>query len=124
MVAVGTTRGDVAMCWMCDHPGSTTDDYVSPQRAARLLNIVGERSVRDGPPRPGDQIDIRPGPILEVVEVEHPDAQMNCAAAICGSEVRALQLVWADEHGRWPWRPGFNDGRGRQPVLGLRATVD
>ncbi|EUA35724.1 hypothetical protein I552_6526 [Mycobacterium xenopi 3993] len=137
------------MCWMCDHPGSTMQEYlaevrktmlrhgwavqyvedarvpyaytvgltrhdvpellvtgVPPQRAVRLLNLVGERSVREGPPAPGVQIEIRPGPLLEVVEVEHPDAHMNCAAAIFGNELRALQLVWADRRGRWPWVPG------------------
>lgn len=152
------------MCWMCDHPGSTMQEYlaevrktmlrhgwavqyvedarvpyaytvgltrhdvpellvtgVPPQRAVRLLNLVGERSVREGPPAPRVQIEIRPGPLLEVVEVEHPDAHMNCAAAIFGNELRALQLVWADRRGRWPWGPGFNDGRGSQPVLGART---
>ena len=37
---------------------------------------------------------------------------------------RALQLVWADRRGRWPWAADFDDGRGTQPVLGLRVGND
>jgi hypothetical protein len=43
---------------------------------------------------------------------------MNAVVAIHGSNVRGLQLVWADSRGRWPWSPGFNNGRATQPMLG------
>lgn len=155
------------MCWMCEHPGSTNQDYldelrttmlehgwavqyvesdrtqyactiglydrglpellvtgVSPRRAARLLNGVAENAVRGEPPTPGEQITLRAGPLIEAVAVEHPDAHMDVVVALYGSELRALQLVWADGRGRWPWAAGFGDGRGRQPVLGVRATSD
>lgn len=155
------------MCWMCDHPGSTREDYlaevrakmlrhgwavqyvesdrvpfaytvgltrrtlpellvtgVSPQRAARLLNVGAETAVRGDRLAPGMQITLRAGPLVEVVEVEHPDAHMYAAVAIFGGELRALQLVWADRRGRWPWAAGFDDGRVRQPVLGVRAAPD
>jgi Domain of unknown function (DUF4262) len=153
------------MCWMCDHPGSTIDDYldhlrsvvdehgwstqfvednrtpyaytiglhghglpellitgVSPQRAVRVLNSVARIAIRDYAPMPGDRIQLPAGPLLEVVSVDHPDAHMNIAVAFYGPELRALQLVWADGHGRWPWAARFSDGRGRQPVLGMRAA--
>jgi hypothetical protein len=153
------------MCWMCDHPGSTIDDYldhlhsivlehgwavqyvednrtpyaytvglhecglpellvtgVSPQRAKRMLNSVARTELREAPLTPGDRIQLPAGPLLEIVTVDHPDAHMNMAVAFYGPEIRALQLVWADGHGRWPWAAGFSDGRGRQPVLGLRAA--
>ncbi len=118
------------MCWMCDHPGSTPQEYlaellvtgVSPQRALRLLNGVARQALDSGPPVPGAQIAVPAGPIVEVVEVEHPDAHLNCAAAIFDSQLRALQLVWADRRGRWPWVADFDDGRYTQPVLGVRAT--
>ena len=151
------------MCWMCDHPGSTKEDYLAevratmlehgwavqfveddrvpfaytvgltgrglpellvtglpPQRAARLLNRVAQTAVGGDPPTAGAQFTVRAGPLVEVVEVEHPDAHMDCAVAFYGSKLRALQLVWADARGRWPWARGFNDGRGGQPVLGVR----
>ena len=97
---------------------------VSPQRAARLLNRLAERAVDGEPPTRGEQIALRAGPLIEIVEVEHPDAHMDTAVAFYGSEFRALQLVWADGQGRWPWDARFGGRRGGQPVLGVRAAHD
>lgn len=97
---------------------------VSPQRAARLLNGVARKSVGRGAPVPGTQFTVPSGPLIEIVEVEHPDAHLNFAVAFFGSETRALQLVWADQRGRWPWAADFDNGRGTQPVLGVRVTPD
>ena len=153
------------MCWMCDHPGSTIDDYldrvrsmvlehgwatqyveddwtpyaytiglhdlrlpellgtgVSPQRALRVLKGVARIAMRDAPPRPGDRIQLPAGPLIEIVNIDHPDAHMDMAVAFNGIEFSARQLVWADGRGRWPWAAGFSDGIGRQPVLGMRAA--
>jgi hypothetical protein len=60
---------------------------------------------------------------VQFVEVEHPDVHLKFAVEICGSDVRALQLVWADDRGRWPWDAGWGHGRRRQPVLGVRSPV-
>ena len=87
-----------------------------------MLNTVGRMTVRHGPPTPGTRIQLPAGPLIEVVEVEHPDAHMDTAVAFFGTDFRALQLVWADRDGRWPWAVGFNENRGRQPVLGVRAA--
>ena len=155
------------MCWMCDHPGATIEDYfdelrsndaasragrcstsratephtltrsgcttgalpellvtgVSPQRATRLLNSLARDTLRGTTFTPGQQISVPTGPLVEIVEVNHPDAHMNLAVAFGGPDVRALQLVWADGRGRWPWAPGFCDGRTRQPVLGYRRRA-
>ena len=124
------------MCWMCDHPGSTKEDYLAevratmlehgwavqfveddrvpfaytvgltgrglpellvtglpPQRAARLLNRVAQTAVGGDPPTAGAQFTVRAGRRVEVVEVEHSDAHMDCAVAFYGSKLRALQLV-------------------------------
>lgn len=155
------------MCWQCDHPGSSMQDYldelyetmmqhgwavqyvederapfaytlgltrcdlpellitgVSSQRAVRLLNAVARRSVARGAPIPGAQFAIPSGPLIEVVQVDHPNAHLNFAVPLLGGEIRALQLVWADRRGRWPWAEEFNNGRATQPVLGLRAPCD
>ena len=152
------------MCWQCDHPDSTVDDYfdelraiirtqgwavqfvesdrtpyaytiglhdwdvpellvtgVSPHRAMRLLTSVARDAVRGDKFTPGQQFTIPVGPVIEIVEVAHPDAHMNFAVAFGGPEIRALQLVWADGRGRWPWSAEFADGRATQPVLGVRA---
>ena len=152
------------MCWQCDNPDRTIEDYfgevretirthgwmvqyvesdrtpfaytiglhdwgfpelsitaVSPQRATRLLNTVARYAVADKNLTPGQQIKVPDGPLIEIVEMSHPDAHLNFAVAFGGPEIRALQLVWADGRGRWPWSAAFCDGRRKQPVLGVRA---
>ena len=61
---------------------------------------------------------------MEVVELPHPDAHLVTAVSLFrGAAVRALQIVWSDDHGHWPWEVGFRSGRGRgQPVLGPRSV--
>ena len=152
------------MCWQCDHPNATIDEYfdelrtairkrgwvvqyvesdrtpyaytiglddwdlpellltaVSPQRANRVLNKIAADAVRGTALLPGQQISVPGGPHLEIVKVDQPDAHLKFAVAFGGSDIRALQLVWADGRGRWPWSAAFCDGRRRQPVLGIRA---
>jgi hypothetical protein len=94
---------------------------LSPESATGLLNdaagaVVGGRDLA-----PGAHIAVGAGPLLEIVEVDRPDAHMNFAVALGGPDIRALQLVWADERGRWPWAAAWGHGRRRQPVLGIRA---
>ncbi|HVE95523.1 MAG TPA: hypothetical protein VNA67_00795 [Pseudonocardiaceae bacterium] len=48
-------------------------------------------------------------------------AEQGWAIQGVGSDIRALQVVWADDRGPWPWHGGFRGGRGGQPVLGPRA---
>jgi hypothetical protein len=94
---------------------------VSAQRAERLLNTVAKDMMGGTVLSPGQKLAVRSGPLVEIVEVANPDAHMEWAMAFGGPEVRALQLVWADGRGRWPWAAAFSDGRARQPVLGTRA---
>ncbi len=94
---------------------------LSPERAARVLNDVAGATVGGRVLDPGAHIAVGAGPLLEIVVVEHPDAHMNFAVALGGPDVRALQLVWADDRGRWPWAANWGHGRRRQPVLGVRA---
>jgi hypothetical protein len=96
---------------------------VSPQRATRLLNAVARDAVTGRTLTPGQQIKLSAGPLIEIVEMSHPDAHLNFAVAFGGTEIRALQLVWADGRGRWPWSGAFCDGRRRQPVLGIRSSA-
>jgi len=152
------------MCWMCDHPEASAQDYldvlrtkmrkngwavqyvesdrtpfaytiglhdwglpellvtgVSPPRASRLLNGVARDALRGLSLTPGSQIKVHAGPLIEIVDVDQPDAHMGWAIESGGPDVRARQLVWADGRGRWPWFATFCDGRRRQPVLGVRA---
>lgn len=158
-------RKGAEMCWMCDHPEATAEEYLdevygimlmhgwavqhvecerrpfaytvgltrrglpelvvtglSPRRGQRLLNIAARRALVGDLLTPGMQTTLPAGPLVETVQVTHPDAHLYCAIAIFGDKVTALQLVWADRRGRWPWAADFDEGRGTQPVLGMRAT--
>jgi Domain of unknown function (DUF4262) len=94
---------------------------LSPQPATRVLNSVAEYVVDGGRPVPGERILIGGELLLEVVQVQHPDAHMNVAVAFYGADLHALQLVWPDEQGHRPWCPEFSNGQARQPVLGVRV---
>jgi hypothetical protein len=85
------------------------------ERAVTLLNESAERLLEAGvAPRPGE----RPGRGLEYVEVAEPDAHLVHAVALYGEGRSAVQLVWTDEAGRWPWERAAG---GAQRVLGARA---
>lgn len=154
------------MCWKCDHPEASVQDWLAairetvtkhgwavqfvesdrtpygytvglherglpellvtglpPQKAARLLNSVAEYLVDGGKPTPGERILIGGEVLLDVVQVEHPDAHMNVAVAFYGTGLKALQLVWADDRGHRPWCAEFANGQARQPVLGVRVEL-
>jgi hypothetical protein len=156
------------VCWQCDHPGATWQDYLEhlrgllerhcwivqgvqrerrrppyaytvglaahdqPElvvtgmpydRAVGLLNTVAGLVMHAGAPRPGEVLPLRSGVVIEIVRVAEPDVHLAVAAALNGPEFSALQLVYADERGRWPWDAGFRGGHGGQPVLGARAAA-
>ncbi len=155
------------MCWNCDHPGATWQDYLDhlrglleqhcwivqgvqrerrrppyaytvglaahdrPElvvtgmpydRAVGLLDTAAGL-VMNGAPRPGELLPLRGGPLIEVVRVAEPGVHLAVAAALNGPGFSALQLVYADDRGRWPWEAGFRGGHGGQPVLGARTAV-
>ena len=152
------------MCWKCDHPDSTMQEWLEaiyasverngwvvqcvesdrtpyaytiglhprglpellvtgmpPQRATHVLNSVAQYLVDGGRPLPGERICIGDELLLDVVQVQHPDAHLNFAVAFYGAELQALQLVWPDEQGQRPWCAEFSNGLVRQPVLGVRV---
>jgi len=90
-------------------------------RAADLLNDVAPHVLHADAPLPGEQVPLIGGPVIEIVEVAEPTVHLVIAAEIFGPEIRALQLVHADDRGHWPWEKGFRGVRGGQPVLGVRA---
>ena len=88
--------------------------------AAELLNDLAAHSLHESPPPPGERVPLRGGLVIEAVPLAEPSVHLVFAAALYGPEIRALQLVHADSRGRFPWSPDYRDGRGGQPVLGVR----
>jgi hypothetical protein len=154
------------VCWQCEHPEATWQDYLahlrelleqhcwvvqgvqrerhrppyaytvglpshgrpelvvtglSYDRAADLLGRVAEHALQAAAPLPGELVPLPGGPTVEIVRVTEPSVHLAVAAAINGPGFRALQLVYADDRGHWPWDAGFRGGRGGQPVLGARG---
>jgi hypothetical protein len=160
--------GGTNVCWQCDHPEATWNDYLEhlrellgqhcwivqgvqrerrrppyaytvglaghdrPElvvtgmpydRAVDLLNSVAEHVMHAGAPQPGQVLPLRDGQVIEVVRVTEPAVHLAVAAALSQPQFTALQLVYADDRGHWPWDAGFRGGQGGQPVLGARAAV-
>jgi hypothetical protein len=90
-------------------------------RATRLLNDVASHVLHAAAPRPGEQVPLHGGPVIEIVKVAEPTAHLVIATEFYGPGIRALQLVHADDRGHWPWQVGYRGVRGGQPVLGARA---
>jgi hypothetical protein len=96
---------------------------LSKTRAANVLIAVAEQVLDAGVPTVGTRIRLpgrRPG---EVVRVAEPSVHLGIAADLFGERLTALQLVYADVRGRWPWDKNFRNGRAGQPVLGPRARA-
>lgn len=93
-----------------------------PQKqAADLLINVAWRVLGGIALAPGNRIRMDGGLLAEVVKVTEPRAHLDVADGLYGQQLAAVQLVYVDEHGHWPWDRNFRDGRGGQPVLGVRA---
>jgi hypothetical protein len=155
------------MCWQCDHPQATYNDYLDhvseiivrtgwfsqevegdhlhppwaytvglttrglPELVVTglrqpelrdLLHDVTHHVLHAGPPAPGEQVPLVGGPLIEIVEVAEPTAHLNLALNLFGPQIRALQIVHADDRDHWPWDRGYRGIRGGQPVLGMRSA--
>lgn len=93
---------------------------LDPPTSARVLNTVA-RSAGDVPLNPGLRLDNPPGCPLEVVRVDAPGEILLAAAQLYGPGVEALQLVYPDDDGGWPWDVHYRADRWPQPLYGLWA---
>lgn len=94
---------------------------LSQKRAADVLSSAAADVLDGAALAPGKRVRVNDGPLVEVVQVAAPGVHLEVAAALFGRRLEALQLVYADRRGYWPWDRRFRDGRGGQPVLGVRA---
>ncbi|WP_406637919.1 DUF4262 domain-containing protein [Amycolatopsis sp. WGS_07] len=93
---------------------------LSPHHAAYLLNTAAEHALHTGPPIPGEQWLLPRLPRVEVVRIGTPAVHLHVAVSCYGTGIEAVQLVYADPAGWFPWSPHYNLGFGGQPVLGVR----
>ena len=95
----------------------------SRSRAADLLNGVAAHLLHAAAPRPGEQVKLVDGPLIQIAEVAEPAAHLTIAVELFGPRVRALQVVHADDRGHWPWEPEYRGAQGGQPVLGTLMSA-
>jgi hypothetical protein len=93
---------------------------LDPCPATRLLNAAAEYVLDTAVPAAGETVRIGDGPVMEVVKVTEPTAHLLVAMEFYGKLTRALQLVYVDARGHWPWCAEYHGGPGGQPVLGIR----
>jgi len=92
--------------------------YGLPQRVAQAcLNCVGQQVSTGRPPRVGAMVDrvfqgFR-GYLLDVT-----DTYDLVVVGQVYPEIVAAQLIWPDQHGRFPWQPGYDHRRCPQPLMG------
>ena len=131
------------MCWLCDNPLATFDDYLEEvvRPTVELYGFAVQATERDGTPlaytvglaargrdelvvtgkppddahdllqavlaadeepRAGERCDLLLGTALWAFRVLRPETLAVAERLTPG--VGALQLVWADARGRWPWQ--------------------
>lgn len=92
-----------------------------PHRALEVLNGVAAHLMHAPEPQPGTRQQVLDDLLVEFVALTEPSAHLFTAVALYGPSVRAVQLVYPDDRGHWPWDRGYRGGSGGQPVLGRRS---
>lgn len=96
---------------------------LSKDRAANVLMAAVQQVLGSVVPVAGARIRLPGRRAGEIVRVAEPSVHLGVAADLFGERLTALQLVYADVRGRWPWDKNFRDGRAGQPVLGPRGKA-
>lgn len=94
-------------------------------RAGQLLSEVAGHLGHSEPPAIGEIVELVGGPAIQVAPITMAAARLPVAADLYGNGVSGLQVIHADDRGRWPWEAGYRGIRGGQPILGaaeLRAA--
>jgi len=122
--AVGGSETEPGFCYTVglsdyDHPEFIM--FGLPfETAAHLLNDLGER-VR-GAVKFSDGVivdDLLQNYPVYLMAVIDPTEHLSVARKYAGGTVPALQVVWPDAEGRFPWDPGYPTEYKVMPVLGV-----
>jgi hypothetical protein len=89
--------------------------------ATAFLNIVGEIVVREGGTLEAGQTttELAEGPAMPIIAVE--DVSGLTAVDQIFGRVKAIQIVWTDSKGRFPWDSDYANPPGSQRLLGATA---
>ncbi len=94
-----------------DHPEVVVFG-LAPQSAQNLLNLLGERVKSGCPMRDGDEVSVgEPPGSVTLFGLAHPESLLFAANSFYQrpphDSVPALQAVYPDDDGRYPWEPGY-----------------
>jgi hypothetical protein len=102
--------------WSYRHPELVVFG-LSPDASGALLNVAGRHVADGGSVVDDDALDLE-GWRLKAFELGNPANVVLWAADYYGPAVRAVQLVYPDVHGVWPWEPDCHLAPGQQPMPG------
>jgi Domain of unknown function (DUF4262) len=89
-----------------------------PHRSSmNLLNTVAEHLLHAPAMKLGEPAKLTGGQVIQILEVAEPTAHLEMAVELYGPQIRALQVVHADDRGHWPWECEYRGVRGGQPIL-------
>lgn len=97
------------------------------QACCVLNSLAGDQVAHPGPYPPGSTHDVTAQGWRvagELVAVARPWAHLSVAVDFYGEHLRAVQFVYTDEHGHWPWDSRYRGLPGGQPVLGPRVPAE
>lgn len=96
-----------------------------PQTSQTLLNMLAERVRETGEDLPVNELlhDVIRGFPVILIPVTNPSQYVTTANALLREQVKgaradAVQMVWPDKHGAFPWEPESTWTPGQQEVYG------
>jgi len=91
-----------------------------PRLAGLLLDHAAQSVALDATFGPGSQVPARLRRPVSLRAIDVIDAgPMRLTRVIFGQQFEAVQLVWPDDEGRYPWQRGYAIPAQVQPLLGL-----
>jgi hypothetical protein len=102
--------------WSHGHPELVVFG-LDPALSGPLLNVIADQILAGRRLADGDRLDIEGWP-LSVFELPNAEEVVLWAARFYGGVVSAVQLVYPDRHGSWPWEPDCHLHPAAQPMPG------
>lgn len=103
-----------------DHPEAVMTG-LPPDAAKAFLNIVGQMAKEGHRFEVGSETsELSYGPAFPIIRAE--DVSGLTAVQQIYGEVRAIQIIWRDSQGNFPWSSAFGNPAGTQPLLGSPAV--